>query len=191
MAKLNQKDQARRNQSQAISSYQVNRQSKGVCRETFNPAVNRIPGLYNVNCVLEVATLPGCDVMAYDHFNLTATMRTQYLQSQFEALETLFKEDLRCEEFTEFGMPIQDCVRLVGRVINVSTEDATLNQDCVGLFNLGDDNGTNKYRVKLNLTEVRQYSVYEGEVVVAEGFNDSNSKFNVNRLHKLKVRPPT
>lgn len=75
-------------------------------------------------------------------------------------------------------------------MINVSTEDATLNQDCVGLFNLGDDNSSNKYRVKLNLAEVRQYSVYEGEVVVAEGFNDSNSKFNVNRLHKLKVRPP-
>ena len=44
--------------------------------------------------------------------------------------------------------------------------------------------------MKLNLTEVRQYSVYEGEVVVAEGFNDSNSRFNVNRLHKPKVRAP-
>ena len=75
-------------------------------------------------------------------------------------------------------------------MINVSTEDATLNQDCVGLFNVGDETSSSKYRVKLNLTEVRQYSVYEGEVVVAEGFNDSNSRFNVNRLHKLKVRPP-
>lgn len=27
-------------------------------------------------------------------------------------------------------------------------------------------------------------------MVVAEGFNDANSKFNVNRLHKLKVRQP-
>lgn len=112
-------------------------------------------------------------------------MRTQYMQGQFEALETLFKEDLRCEEFAEFGMPIQDCVRLIGRVINVSNEDTTLNQDCVGLFNIGDETSSSKYRVKLNLTEVKQYSVYEGEVVVAEGFNDSNSRFNVNRLHKL------
>ena len=118
-------------------------------------------------------------------------MRTQYLQAQFEALEALFKQDLRCEEFSEFGEPIQDCVRIIGRVVNLSTEEATLNQDCVGLFNLGDENSATKYRVKLNLSEVPQYSVYEGEVVVAEGFHDSNSKFNVNRLHKPKVRPPT
>lgn len=44
--------------------------------------------------------------------------------------------------------------------------------------------------MKLNLAEVPQYSLYEGEVVVAEGFNDAYSKFNVNRLHKLNVRPP-
>jgi len=117
-------------------------------------------------------------------------MRTQFLQGQFDALEPLFKEDLKCEEFAEFGMPIQDCVRLIGRVINQSTEDTTLNSDCVGLFNIGDENSSSKYRMKLNLTEVRQYSVFEGEVVVAEGFNDSNSRFNVNRLHKLKVRGP-
>ena len=118
-------------------------------------------------------------------------MRTQFLQAQFEALEALFKEDLRCDEFSELGEPVQDCVRLIGRVINLSTEDAaTLNQDCIGLFNLGDENSSTKYRVKLNLHEVPQYSVYEGEVVVAEGFNDANSKFNVNRLHKLIARPP-
>jgi len=90
----------------------------------------------------------------YDQYNLTATMRTQYLQGQFEALEQLFKEDLRCDEFAEFGEPIQDCVRLVGRVINLSTEDATLDQECVGLFNLGDENSSSKYRMKLNLSEV-------------------------------------
>lgn len=65
-----------------------------------------------------------------------------------------------------------------------------MNQDCVGLFNLGDENSSSKYRIKLNLSEVPQYALFEGEVVVAEGFNDANSKFNVNRLHKLAVRPP-
>jgi len=72
----------------------------------------------------------------------------------------------------------------------LNTEEATLNQDCIGLFNLGDENSAAKYRVKLNMHEVPQYSVYEGEVVVAEGFHDSNSRFNVNRLHKPIVRPP-
>ena len=104
-----------------------NRQSRGVCRETFNVAVNRIPGIYNEHCQVEIEVLDESIVSQYDQFNLTATMRTQFLQGQFETLEALFKEDLRCEEFSEFGEPVQDCVRLIGRVINMSTEDATLN----------------------------------------------------------------
>ena len=103
-----------------------NRQSKGQCRETFNAAVNRIPGLYNERCQVEVEPLQNCEVMEYDYFNLTAQMRTTYLQGQFESLEALFKEDLRCEEFSDFGEPVQDCVRIIGRVVNLSQEDAPL-----------------------------------------------------------------
>ena len=76
-----------------------NRQSRGVCRDTFNVSVNKIPGIYNEHCQVEVEPLEGCIVSQYDQFNLTASMRTQYLQGQFEVLEALFKEDLRCEEF--------------------------------------------------------------------------------------------
>ena len=73
----------------------------------------------------------------------------------------------------------------------MSTEDAILNENSVGLFSLGDgENTTNVYRLKLNLSEVPSYSLFEGEIVVAEGFNDSNSRFNVNRLHKPSVIPP-
>lgn len=97
---------------------------------------------------------------------------------------------MRTDEFQEFGEPVQDCIRLIGRVINLSNEESSLNADCIGLFNLGDENSSSKYRVKLNLSEVPQFALFEGEVVVAEGFNDANSKFNVNRLHKLAVRPP-
>ena len=104
----------------------------------------------------------------------------------------MFKEDLKIDEFCEFSEPIQEQVFLCGRIINLSTEDSTLSHDCVGLFNLGDEsNSTSKYRLKLNLMELNQeYSVFEGEVVVAVGFFDANSKFNVRALRKLTVRPP-
>ena len=70
-----------------------------MCRDTFNVAVNKIPGIYNEHCQVEVEPFDGFTVSQYDQFNLTASMRTQYLQGQFEVLEALFKEDLRCEEF--------------------------------------------------------------------------------------------
>ena len=109
----------------------------------------------------------------------------------FEVTEQLMKAQLKVESFDEFGLPVQDCVRIVGRIVNLSTEDAILNENSVGLFSLGDsENAPTVYRLKLNLSEVQSYSLFEGEVVVAEGFNDSNSRFNVNRLHKPQVIPP-
>ena len=57
----------------------MNRQSKGQNRETFNAAVNKIPGLYNTDCSVRIAHVEGSDVKPYDFFNLTAAMRTQHL----------------------------------------------------------------------------------------------------------------
>lgn len=95
------------------------------------------------------------------------------------------KSDLKTENFDEFGLPVQECVRVIGRIVNLSTEDAILNENSVGLFSLGDsENSTNVFRLKLNLSEVPTFSLFEGEIIVAEGFNDSNSRFNVNRIHK-------
>ena len=60
----------------------MNRQSRGVCREVFNGAVNKIPGVYNEHCVVEIEPVGPADdvsdalVTNYDYFNLTAAMRT-------------------------------------------------------------------------------------------------------------------
>ena len=43
-------------------------------------------------------------------------------------------------------------------------------------------------RVRLNLLEVPTFQLFEGEIVVAEGFMDAK-KFNVNRIHKPKIEP--
>jgi len=42
--------------------------------------------------------------------------------------------------------------------------------------------------LKLNVAEVPQYAIFEGEVIVAEGFMDSR-KFNVNRIWKPTIGP--
>jgi len=54
----------------------------------------------------------------------------------------VLKDELKTENFEAFGLPIQDCVRIVGRVVNLSTEDSKLKPDSVGLFNLGEDGGS-------------------------------------------------
>ena len=70
----------------------MNRQSKGQNRETYNAAINKIPGLYNQGCKVEIAPLEGSKIEPYDFFNLTTQMRTTYLHNQFEILESQMKD---------------------------------------------------------------------------------------------------
>lgn len=72
----------------------------------------------------------------------------------------------------------------------MSTEDDKLKIDSIGLFNVGDEMGSKTYKLRLNMSECKSFSLFEGEVIVAEGFNDSNSRFNVSRIFKPQVTPP-
>lgn len=55
----------------------------------------------------------------------------------------------------------------------------------MGLMNLSDDISTGVYKLKINMSDVQSYSVFEGEIIVAEGFPDNTfSRFNVNRIFK-------
>lgn len=74
---------------------------------------------------------------------------------------------------------------MCGRVINLSTEDPKLKESSIGLFNANYDL---QCRLRLNMSEVPQYSLFEGEIIVAEGFMDTK-KFNVNRIWKPAVVP--
>ena len=39
-------------------------------------------------------------------------------------------------------------------------------------------------KIELKLDETKEYSLFEGEVIVAEGFNDMHGNMNVNRIRK-------
>ena len=66
-------------------------------------------------------------------------------------------------------------------------KSGALRETNIGLCDLG-ENETGMKRMKLNISEVPQYSLIEGSIIVAEGFN-STMKFNVNRIHNPSVRP--
>lgn len=70
----------------------------------------------------------------------------------------------------------------------MSTEEDKLKMDSIGLFNIGDDEGNRTYKVKLSTAEAKEFSVFEGEVVVVEGSNDTNSRFNAARIHKPLIQ---
>jgi hypothetical protein len=151
-----------------------------------------VPGLYNPDAVVRVSTeQPSGQFTAgsadkYDFFYLTPAVRTDAMQEQFYLVEEIMKKQLEVEEFTKFASPEQTCQRVIGRVYNMSTEDSKMREQSLGLFNA--DYGI-EGRLKINLQEVPEYSLLEGEIVVVEGFTDSK-KFNVNRIVKPVLPPP-
>jgi len=60
-----------------------------------------------------------------------------------------------------------------------------MKEQTIGLFNA---NYEADCRLRLNLNEVPQFSLFEGEIIVAEGFMDAK-KFNVNRIWKPTASP--
>jgi hypothetical protein len=59
------------------------------------------------------------------------------------------KEQLKTEQFDDFGLPVMDLQRLIGRIININPEDQKLNESNIGLLNLSDENEGNSQKLKL------------------------------------------
>ena len=85
-----------------------------------------------------------------------------------------------------------DCQRIIGRIFAFNPEEGKLSEGNIGLINLSEENQFDTYKLKLNMSDVKSYSIFEGEIIVAEGFVDitTPSKFNVTRIHKPQTNPP-
>lgn len=71
------------------------------------------------------------------------------------------------ESFNDLGDIDTDCQTIIGRVVAFNPEEAKLSESNVGLINLSEDQQFGVYKLKLNMSEVKNYSLFEGEVIVA------------------------
>lgn len=110
------------------------------------------------------------------------------MEKHFEMIHNVFKQQLMTDSFDDFCMPVNDMQRLIGRIINTNPEEPKLSEANIGLLNLSDENGGNAQKIKLQLTELKSYSFFDGEIVVVEGTYDSNqTKMVVLAVHKANV----
>ena len=82
-------------------------------------------------------------------FNLTAAARVNSLEKHFAVISNVMKQQLKTEQFDDFGLPVMDLQRLIGRIININPEDQKLNESNIGLLNLSDENEGNSQKLKL------------------------------------------
>lgn len=162
----------------------ISRKSKGDRRSFFNDAIEKYPGLYNQNGYFEIKLLDGVTEQ-YDMFNLTAARRVISMEKHFETISNVFKQQLKVDQFDDYGLPVLDVQRLLGRVINMEGDGQKLDESNVGILNLSDENGGGISKIKLHLADTQSFSFHEGEIVIVEGnYDSSQSRLHVSRIHK-------
>lgn len=82
----------------------VSRKSRGNQRVAHNEHITRITGLYNERGQVHVSC--ATTVEPFDIFNLTAGARVTALDRHFEVMQAAFKQQLKTEQFDDFGLPV-------------------------------------------------------------------------------------
>ena len=106
---------------QELDQLYISRKSSGNQRLTFNDKLNKFIGLYNEKGSIIVKKEEG--LKNYDMFNLTAAARGNSLEKHFGVISNVMKQQLKTEQFDDFGLPVMDLQRLIGRIININPEE--------------------------------------------------------------------
>ncbi|KAG7464536.1 hypothetical protein MATL_G00166620 [Megalops atlanticus] len=99
------------------------------------------------------------------------------LTERIEELGEELRSHFNIEEFSPLGMPAQDRVTVLGQVCCDS--NGKLNAQSV-LLEAGQDQGGRQ--VPLDLSELKEYSLFPGQVVVMEGMNTTGRKLVASKL---------
>ncbi len=101
---------------------------------------------------------------------------------RFRQLQKVMLNHLGRESFDEFGVPSNETVLIIGR-IQLESEDE--NASAVSLINPMSESGV--MRLPLKLQSIGEYFLINSEVVVMEGFNDSNRYFTPSQTFKPPI----
>uniref|UniRef100_A0A4W4FCI0 DNA polymerase alpha subunit B n=1 Tax=Electrophorus electricus TaxID=8005 RepID=A0A4W4FCI0_ELEEL len=103
---------------------------------------------------------------------------TEKIESLGEELRTHFN----IEEFSPVSLPAQDTVAVLGQVCCDS--NGKLNAHSV-LLEASQEQGARQ--VPVDLSELRDYSLFPGQVVIMEGMNTSGSRFVASKLYEVRL----
>uniref|UniRef100_A0AAY5KUA4 DNA polymerase alpha subunit B n=1 Tax=Esox lucius TaxID=8010 RepID=A0AAY5KUA4_ESOLU len=101
------------------------------------------------------------------------------LTEKIELLGEELRTHFSIEEFSPLSLPAQDCVTVLGQVCCDS--NGKLNAQSV-LLEAGPEQGGQQ--VPVDLTELREYSLFPGQVVIMEGMNTTGRKLVASKLYE-------
>ncbi|XP_043102607.1 DNA polymerase alpha subunit B [Puntigrus tetrazona] len=101
------------------------------------------------------------------------------LTEKIEELGEELRSHFNIEEFSPVSLPVQDSVTVLGQVCCDS--NGKLNAQSV-LLEAGQEQGGRQ--VPVDLSELKEFSLFPGQVVVMEGMNPSGEKFVATKLYE-------
>ncbi|KAM9833573.1 DNA polymerase alpha subunit B [Syngnathus typhle] len=101
------------------------------------------------------------------------------LTEKIEELGEQLQSHFNIEEFSPVSLPEQDCMSVLGQVCCDS--NGKLNAQSV-LLEAGPEQGGQQ--VHLDLSELKEYSLFPGQVVAMEGMNTTGGKLVVSKLYE-------
>uniref|UniRef100_A0A8D0CFT8 DNA polymerase alpha subunit B n=1 Tax=Scleropages formosus TaxID=113540 RepID=A0A8D0CFT8_SCLFO len=105
------------------------------------------------------------------------------LIEKIEELGEELRSHFKIEEFSPVTLPAQDPITVLGQVCCDS--NGKLNAQSV-LLEAGQDQGGK--RVPLDLSELKEYSLFPGQVVIMEGMNTTGNRLVPSKLYEVSVR---
>uniref|UniRef100_A0A8C4ENW4 DNA polymerase alpha subunit B n=1 Tax=Dicentrarchus labrax TaxID=13489 RepID=A0A8C4ENW4_DICLA len=105
------------------------------------------------------------------------------LTEKIEELGEGLKSHFNIEEFSPVSLPAQDGITVLGQVCCDS--NGKLNAQSV-LLEAGPEQGGQQ--VPVDLSELKEYSLFPGQVVVMEGMNTTGRKLMASKLHEVSYK---
>ncbi|XP_048732444.1 DNA polymerase alpha subunit B-like [Ostrea edulis] len=113
------------------------------------------------------------------------TDKALVLNEMIDEMATQLQEKHNIEEFSHVALPVQEEVTLVGRICCDSL--GKLNAKSV-ILEGSRDTSAGRY-IPLDLSDLKQYSLFPGQIVAMDGTNTSGQKFVVKKLYEGVVQP--
>ncbi|XP_029468187.1 DNA polymerase alpha subunit B isoform X2 [Rhinatrema bivittatum] len=104
----------------------------------------------------------------------------EVLNSKIEDLGCVLKEHFHIEEFSSVSLPAQEPITVLGQI--GCDSNGKLNAKSVILE--GDQEHSSGMQVPVDVSEMKEYSLFPGQVVVMEGINSTGRKLIVSRLYE-------
>ncbi|XP_045153103.1 DNA polymerase alpha subunit B [Echinops telfairi] len=109
----------------------------------------------------------------------------EVLTCRIEELGSELKEHYKIEAFTSIQAPAQEPVTMLGRI--GCDSNGKLNSKSVILE--GDREHSSGAQIPVDLSELKEYSLFPGQVVIMEGFNATGRKLIATKLYEVPRQP--